>query len=286
MGRSPLDFGERIAAILENVEEQPPEAVCPIRHFQRTVGDLWNFRGYVERKIRGSDHYPKKMADHMAALDRMLIVSVIETFERFLKEIAAACVDHLASYALDDRFDFVSIRGGELAAHFGEQTLGKALCESGTWLDCDDVNKRFRRLLALPLKPKDGFQVFEKQGNFSDSERTPFEIMSIVWQLRHSIVHNVGVLTQSDGVRLRLLTRRAVKTPSLLRPTRDNVRHIKEFLTQMAEDVNQRCGVRLAEVLTELHAGNPGLFQPREEAESVAVDFQMTASIAGVSAIP
>ncbi len=92
MGRPPLDYGEEIAAILDNIEGQPPEAVCPIRHFHRTISDLRNLRAYVEKKITGSDYYKKKMDDHMAALDRMLIVSIIETFERFLKEIAAACV--------------------------------------------------------------------------------------------------------------------------------------------------------------------------------------------------
>ncbi len=108
----------------------------------------------------------------------------------------------------------------------------------------------------------------------------------MVWQLRHTIVHNVGVLTQSDGTKLQILTQKSVKAPGLLRPIRDNVRYAEEFLAAMAEDVNKRCGARLAEVLTELHAGNPGLFQLPEKANDVAEDFQMTVSVGGISATP
>ncbi len=87
----------------------------------------------------------------------MILVNLVETFERYLKEVAAACVDHLARYVLDDRFNAFRIQGSALAAHFGTDTLGRSLCESATWLDCDEVNERFRRLLSRRFESGDFF---------------------------------------------------------------------------------------------------------------------------------
>jgi hypothetical protein len=82
----------------------------------------------------------------------MILVNLVETFERFLKETGAACVNHLARFVLDDRFNALKVQGSALAAHFDTDTLGRALCESATWLDCDEVNDHFRRLLADPFE--------------------------------------------------------------------------------------------------------------------------------------
>jgi hypothetical protein len=49
-------------------------------------------------------------------------------------------VDHLARYVLDDRFNAFKVQGSALAAHFDTDTLGRSLCESATWLDCDEIN--------------------------------------------------------------------------------------------------------------------------------------------------
>ena len=57
-----------------------------------------------------------------------------------------------ARFVLDDRFNAFRVQGSALAAHFGTDTLGRSLCESATWLDCDEVNERFRRLLATPFE--------------------------------------------------------------------------------------------------------------------------------------
>jgi len=86
----------------------------------------------------------------------MALVNLVQTFERFLKEIAAECVDCLANFIVDDRFNAFKIQGSGLASHFGSGTLGKSLCESSTWLDCEEVNDRFRKLLADSPPPERG----------------------------------------------------------------------------------------------------------------------------------
>ncbi len=98
----------------------------------------------------------------------MVLVNLIEAFERFLKELASACVDHLANYVLDDRFNAFTIQGSGLASHFGTATLGKSLCESGTWLNCEEINKRFRKLLADPFQEAGwSFDLFQKRSRHS-----------------------------------------------------------------------------------------------------------------------
>ena len=44
-------------------------------------------------------------------------------------------------------------------------------------------------------------------------EQWTYETLNIVWQIRHSVVHNVGVITQSDAIKLRLLTKQPVESP-------------------------------------------------------------------------
>ena len=151
MPRPTIDLGEKISGVLQHVEALPEAAESPLSHYKRSVAEAWNLRDYAHRKIKGTRFYKKVANAHLSALDRMILVHLIEAFERFLKETAAVCVDHLAEYVLDDRFDEFPIKGSLLAAHFEARSLGKALCESSTWLDCDAINKRFRKLLADPF---------------------------------------------------------------------------------------------------------------------------------------
>jgi hypothetical protein len=113
----------------------------------------------------------------MAAQQRMTLGSLIESFERFLKDLAIVCVDHIAPYVFDDRFEDFSPTGTELAAHFNARSIGKAMCESGTWLNNRLVNDRFRRLLS----PRS-----ESRGNFSfpmkSNRRWPSAIGRARWR--------------------------------------------------------------------------------------------------------
>ena len=287
MPRPPINLEREIQRILQHVELLPPEADTPCQNYERSVTDLWNLRNYVERKVTGSPYYANVVQKHMAALDRMLIVNLVEAFERFLKEIASVCVDYLAKCVLDDRFDKLGqIKGSFFAAHFGAESLGKALCESGTWLDCKTVNDRFRHLLSDPFDSGGGrFWVFPAKGQEPLDEQFRYSVMSLLWQLRHTIVHNLGQITQSDAVKFRLLARQSVEAPRLLIPTRDDVRYVKRFLDETAESINSRIMTRLAELLTTFHTDNPDLFDCQQVVNKLSRDFGVFGiSVAGVEA--
>src|SRR5207244_10394408 len=111
-----------------------------------------------------------------------------------------ACIHWLAPFVLDARFNVFKIQGSALTAHYGTDTLGRSLCESATWLDCEEINDRFRKLLADPFQKDGRFYLFPRQGQQPAAECWRFETMSLVWQLRHTVVHNVGVITQSDAI--------------------------------------------------------------------------------------
>ena len=104
--------------------------------------------------------------------------------------------------------------------------------------------------------------------------------MSLLWQLRHSIAHNEGVVTKSDALKLRLLVRANVPSPKSLCPTRDDLRHVKRFIEETAEDINRRVAKRLSELLTELYHSDHSLFVPREEAAQVRKKFNVQVSLA------
>jgi hypothetical protein len=274
-----LDLNQKIREILAHVDPLPSEAGAPLTHYNRSSTDLWNLLRYVERNFGQLPLQPAAVRRHMSRLHGMLLVNLVETFERYLKEVAAVCVDFLARFVLDDRFNAFKVLGSSLAAHFDTDTLGRSLCEAATWLDCDEVNDRFRRLLAPPFE-SGNFLVFPKQ---PPVERDRYDTLSIVWQLRHTIVHNVGVITQSDAIKLRLLVRAPVASLQILAPTRDDIRYLKRFLDETAERSNRRIGDQLAALLTALHAGDPTLFIPRETAEAVTRAFGFVLTVAGAA---
>jgi hypothetical protein len=277
MPRPPINLNRKVREILAHVDPLPPEADTPLTHFNRSGTDLWNLLLYVERSFGQLSLQAAAVRRHMSRLHGMILVNLVETFERFLKETAAACVRHLARFVLDDRFNAFKVLGSSLAAHFDTDTLGRSLCESAIWLDCDEVNDRFRRLLADPFEAGT-FLIFPKQPG---AERERYETLSIVWQLRHTIVHNVGVITQSDAIKLRLLVRASVPSLQVLSPTRDDIRYLKRFLDETAERSNQRIGQRLADLLTTIHASDPGLFVPQETADAVTQTFGFVLTVAG-----
>jgi hypothetical protein len=216
----------------------------------------------------------------------MVLISLVETFERFLKEVAAACVDRLAHCVLDDRLNVFKIQGSGLAAHFGTGTLGKSLCESSIWLDCDEINERFRKLLSDPFQVGGQFFYLFPRGNQQPAaEVWRYEPMNLVWQIRHTAVHNVGVVTQSDGIKFRLLAKEAVASPRLLAPTWDDLRFLKRFLDETAKSCNQRVGQRLAELLTTLHAGDPTLFSPQATADALTQTFGFSLTVAEAAGV-
>jgi hypothetical protein len=286
VARPRIDLRQRIKDILTHVEPLPKEAETPLPHYWRSGMDTWNLLDYIESNLGRLSLLKAALERHLTRLRAMMLVSLIENFERFLKEIAAACVDHLAHFVLDDRFNEFKIQGSALAVHFGTETLGKSLCESSLWLDCDEVNGRFRKLLADPFGPGT-FYLFPKSGQQPALEQWRYETLSLVWQIRHSVVHNVGVITQSDAIKLRLLTKQPVESPRTLAPTRYDLRYLKRFLDETAELCNRRVAERLAELLTTIHASDPGLFDPDTVANEISRTFGIALTVAGVlGAVP
>src|SRR5947209_4869789 len=115
MPRPPIDLGRKVKDILQHVGPLPPEADSPLAHYTRSATDVWNLLAYLERNLRGPGIYAAVRDRHVVRLNSMILVNLIETFERFLKEAAAVCVDHLAEFVLDKRFDEFQIKGGVLA---------------------------------------------------------------------------------------------------------------------------------------------------------------------------
>lgn len=281
-----VNLHQKIRDILSHLAPLPTGADSPIQHFSLTSGDIDRTLDYLERKTELSASFPTVASRHLGRLRQMAIVSLIENLERFLKELAAECIDVLAPVTVDDRLDTFRVNGSAIAGHFGTDTLGRALCEAGTWLDCKTVNDRFRNLLSdasptAPVLPI--FTLFPQQ---PIDERARHDTLELVWQLRHTVVHNVGVITQSDAVKLRVLSKRSVMPLQTLIPTRTDIQYLIRFLDETAQWCNQRVGMRLAEILTRIHTEDPSLFDPVERATHLASKFQMRITVAGVTQSP
>ena len=105
MPRPPIDLHRKVRDILAHVDALPAEAGAPLAHYNRSSTDLWNLLLYVERAFSQVSLQPAAVRRHMGRLHGMVLVNLVETFERYLKEAAAGCVDHLARYVLDDRLE-------------------------------------------------------------------------------------------------------------------------------------------------------------------------------------
>ncbi len=278
-----IDLARLVKDILKHTGPMPAEEGVPRAHYQRSVRETWGMLEYLEQHIATEALSKAVLRRHMTQLFRMMLAQIIETFERFLKELAAVCVDHLAEFVLDKRFDEWQVRGGVLVAHFQAGTVGKALCESDTWLDCKDINDRFRKVLSDPFEMGGTFYAFPSGNQQPAEERPRFAILNTLWQVRHTIVHNVGVITRSDAVKFRLLTQEPVTSPCVIQPTRDDVRHTRRFLDESAEIVNRRVGERLAELLTTIRADQVAPFDAQERANLLTLQFGRALTLAGAT---
>jgi hypothetical protein len=52
----------------------------------------------------------------MGHLRRLVLANLIETFERFIKELAAVCIDQLSAFVTDDRYNAFTAKGNEIVA--------------------------------------------------------------------------------------------------------------------------------------------------------------------------
>ena len=288
MPRPKIDYGIYVKRIPTHTSPLPPESAFPISHYVRSASDSWNLLLYIERNIDEQKVYGVALARHRQTLSVMVLLSLVEAFERFMKELAALCINEVGNLILDDRLEVFRPDGSRIASHFGVSTLGKCLCESLTWCDCEQCNDRFRRTLANPHdKNKGDFYVFPKTpGQHPATLGGKYDLMEIIWQLRHAIVHNRGILTASDARKLRVMCRLAVVGPAKLDPKKSDVWYVKNFLDETAEKINEEVASRLANLLSRLHADDPGLFDAAEKAQQLADAFQRAVTIGGVARNP
>lgn len=265
----------------------PDEASAPLSHYERTANDVWNLLVYTERNLKRAPIYQKPFERHFHRLCTRILLALAEAFERFIKETAAVCIDHLAPLLLDDRLSIFSVNGHRMAAHFAERSLGKSLCESEQWLDCDKIDDRFRRILADPFSKdsKSKFFFLPTEGQKA-GEGWRRDTLNVVWQLRHTIVHNAAVVTRSDAAKLRILVRSNVPAPVVLWPEKSDVQSVKMFLGDLAQELTRRVAVRLGELLTLLHSQDPTLLDPAAKAQELANQLQNNIAIASVTARP
>jgi hypothetical protein len=279
--RPPINLHLKVRQVLQHTSALHPEADRPIRHFERSTISALRMMDYLVDHIDLADVYPAVFNGHLAQLRRMILAELIESFERFLKELAAVCIDYLASYTADDRFDdFVPKRGGTVAAFVSAASVGKALCESDTWISNSSINARFACVLKAPFGA-DWELLFPQPNQRPESERARAATLAILWQIRHNLAHNIGVLTHSDAMKFRLLVGGAVAAERRLGPTADDLKYVKRFLKETADHTNQRVGQRLAELLGLIHAADPGLFDGQAKANEVSQRFTFAVTING-----
>ncbi len=147
--------------------------------------------------------------------------------------------------------------------------IGKALCESDTWLSNETINKRFRSLLKVPFGA-DWEYLFPGPDQQPAAERERAATLALLWQIRHNLSHNVGAITHSDAMKFRMLVRGPVVAERRLFPAEEDIRYVKRFLSETATHTNQRVGTRLAWLLEGFHAADSSLFDPQAKANEVS----------------
>ncbi len=278
------DLGKWIAKIPEHVVPLSKESTVALLHYERTANDAWNLLNYFDRNVGSANIKKKVFESHLRRLRSMVVLSLVEAFERFVKETAAVCIDQVGPHTIDDRLDGFKFVGSTFAPHFAAGSLGSSLCEGQTWLSCKQINERFRDILADPFEDKANFKMFPQRNDKADGWR--LDPMEILWQLRHSITHNVGLITRSDAAKLRLLTKKPVSGNQLLSLSNGDVWYVKLFLDDTAKWMNNRVGQRLAMLLTTLHTADTSLFDPAGKAQEIADVFRIPVTVAGAASAP
>ncbi len=277
----PLDLHQMVRQLLQHTLPLLPEAGCPIDHFEASASIGFAVIKYFADHIDEHAVYPAVYGRHMGHLRRMVLAELIESFERFLKELASVCADCLAPYTLDDRFDeFAPRRAEQIAAFVTAGSVGKALCESDTWINNDSINKRFKTLLKTPFGA-DWELLFPEATQQPVAERDRARSLAILWQVRHNLAHNVGVITHSDAMKFRMLINAPVAADCRLSPSTEDLRYVKRFLTETALHTNQRVGSRLAQLLDGFHQVDPTLFDAQVKANELSQRLTFSVTING-----
>jgi hypothetical protein len=285
MPRTKTDLNRKIEEIVQHTSPLPAEATRPILHFERTITSSIELLKYIDDHMTAAGASGSVYRTFMSHLRRMALVSLIESFERFLKELASVCIDALVRHVGDDRFDEFTARGGQLAFHLATGSVGKALCESDTWLTNRTINERFKRLLKSPFG--DNWEnLFPEENQHPHGERARARTLSILWQIRHTIAHNVGVITGSDAAKLRMIVKGRVSSDRALRITKRDILYTKRFLLGTSRSVNERVGKRLATLLDALARDHPALFDAQDMADRLSRQLGFSIAIDGSKGVP
>ncbi len=259
---TPQKFGEYIQQIPHRDEAE--KADIPISHFKKDVAHAIRFLDYLIDLKKKTPVYEKGYERHRKAISSLAFFQIVACFERLLKELAAICVDALAPLCTDDRLSGFSIRGEDAAPHVIDQTIGRALCETQMWHNIDDVTKRFKKVLAsnpeiTPNTPKlADFNLFDVALGVA-SLRSEIKSLKVMFQIRHTIAHNLGTLTRSDAGKLQRILGQKIESPKELDIDRKHVYYLQQFLSPLVTEVNQVVAARLGQVLTQFRSTSPTL---------------------------
>ena len=283
MPRPRIDLHQTIRELLSHTRPTSSDDTPPIDQYEERLAECGGLLKYLDRRLTAAKYYDTVYERHMLLQRRMILVTLIEGFERFLKDLAILCVNHLAGVTYDDRFDLFKASGTELALHFSSGDVGKAMCESDTWISNEDTSKRFRSILRSPLGDVWSEFLFPAKPGQNPTEYKNAQSLAILWQIRHSITHNSGLLTKADTARFRLLAKQPIESSGELAPTVDDLRYVTRFLRELAATTNARIGERLAVVLSEVHQGDSSLFEPQKLADALSKEFTVRLTIAGLT---
>lgn len=287
MARPSVDYKQEILDTVSNSGDLPPESSSPWEHYRRSANDAWNLVVYMKRNVARVNYYPKPFDRHMSRLHGMAVANLVGAFERYLKDLAVLCVNELSEFSLDGRLDTFSLSGSVAGAHFNTGSVGSALCEADTWLNCNRINEKFRKLLADPFEEGGKFYVFPmKRAHGTVDELKRSQLISAVFQLRHTLVHNLGVITESDATKLRQILQAPINGSKVLSPSSKNVRQVKGLLDETAKQINARMAFRLSELLSILQQENYLSIDPLPKAQSLANLFGVSVTVCGHTASP
>ena len=280
MPRPPIDLHQSVRGVLQHASPSISVPECPISQFEQLANTGESLIKYIDEHIDPNDVYPAVYDRHLGHLRRMVLAELIESFERFVKEVAAECIDHLAPYSADDRFDEFKPRGDRIAAFVNARSIGRCDLRIGHVAakphDQRSVSRPFEEPVWRPMgasisprKSAPGRRASACEDSFDPLADTPYP-----W-------HNVGVVTHSDAVKFRLLIGGGVPADCRLAPTADDLRYANRFLIETARHTNERVGRRLAELLTSFHQGDAGFFNAQEKADQLSQKFAQSLTVNG-----
>ncbi len=276
---SPLKYGEYIQRI--QTRDQVPMADSPIQHFEYDSAHAQQIIAYLISLGKKAPVYRKGFDRHLKAVSSLAFFQIVAAFERFLKDLAAVSVDELAPLCTDDRLSDFKISGEDAAPHFIAKTIGRALCETQMWHSVGDVSVRFRKILGgEPLTNPQllHFHLFhDTAGIFKQEVKT----LKVMFQIRHTIAHNLGTLTRSDAGKLQRILGVRIDSPKELDIDSKHVLYLRQFLSPLVKRINQAVADRLGLVLSQFQVASPSLIDHAARSKELAKRFQVPFSISG-----